>query len=230
MNTKIRIKFSKGDEVRFLSHLDLMRTVERAVRRAEIPIAFSEGFHPKPRFSFASALATGITSDGEYADFILEEKLKPEQFKQKLNEQLPTGIRVLEAVEVPMATSSLMAAVNLAKYLVTLRILPETVASNVSTLIDTFITKESSLVQRTNKGGEIRTVDIRPLVYQIVGHQEDNTTLSLNFSCATGSKHNVRPEEVVQAILGSDGQFVFHREGLYILNPDRTVVSPLEAY
>lgn len=94
---KIRIKYTKGEEVKFISHRDLMRAFQRAIRRAEIPIAYSQGFNPHMKISWGKALKVGQTSDSEYAELQLESWIKPNELMQRLNPQLPKGIEILEA-------------------------------------------------------------------------------------------------------------------------------------
>jgi radical SAM-linked protein len=94
---RIRIKYTKSEEVKFISHRDLMRTFQRAIRRAEIPISYSQGFNPHMKISWGQALKVGKTSSGEYAKLQLESFIRPQELMQKLNKQLPQGIEILEA-------------------------------------------------------------------------------------------------------------------------------------
>ena len=95
---KIRIKYTKGEEVRFISHLDHIRVLERAVRRAELPIVYSQGFNPRPRISYLTkALKVGEASNSCEADLQLEQHLKPEEVRSRLNRVLPKGFDVINA-------------------------------------------------------------------------------------------------------------------------------------
>ena len=84
-----RMKFSKGEEVKYISHLDLQRTFQRALRRADIQIAYSQGFNPHPKLSFAMALAVGMTSEGEYVDVELAHPIDAKEMKERLNNLYP---------------------------------------------------------------------------------------------------------------------------------------------
>ena len=97
---RIVVKYTIGEKVKYISHLDFMRAVQRALRRAEIPVAYSKGFNPHPRLSFASALAVGTTSEGEYLDIVLEREMDPQILCYRMNEKLPEGIRFLKCVVV----------------------------------------------------------------------------------------------------------------------------------
>jgi len=90
----VNFKFAKKGVMRFISHLDLMRLFTRALRRAEFPLKMTEGFSPHPKFSIKRALKLGLESDNEEAVVILKEKINPEEFKQRLQQQLPVGIEI----------------------------------------------------------------------------------------------------------------------------------------
>lgn len=113
---RFRIEFTKGDEVRFLSHLDVMKAFERAIRRAGMPIAFSEGFNPHPKMNFASALAVGVTSEAEFMDIELKENLPSAEVVKMLAKALPHGLDVKTGREVPTGAPALMSEVNRAVY------------------------------------------------------------------------------------------------------------------
>ncbi len=93
---KINFTFSKKGAMKFISHLDLMRLFARATRRAALPVKITEGFSPHPKISLKRALKLGVESDNEEAIFVLKEPVSPEEFKERLQEQLPEGIRVGE--------------------------------------------------------------------------------------------------------------------------------------
>ncbi|MCM8791773.1 MAG: TIGR03936 family radical SAM-associated protein [Candidatus Omnitrophica bacterium] len=95
---KINFTFAKKEQMRFISHLDLMRLFIRAMRRADFPLKYTQGFHPHPKFKIKRALKLGIESENEEAEVILTEFLKPEIFKKKLQEQLPEGIFIKEVI------------------------------------------------------------------------------------------------------------------------------------
>ena len=90
--SKIKLKYKKGEAVRFIGHLDLVRVFYRAVRRAGLPMAYSKGFNPHPKISFGPALKLGQISDNEFLTLHLEEDLPPEEIRKRLNAVLPTGL------------------------------------------------------------------------------------------------------------------------------------------
>ncbi|MBR5705007.1 MAG: TIGR03936 family radical SAM-associated protein, partial [Deltaproteobacteria bacterium] len=102
----VRMRLAKTGKTRFLGHLEMMSVVHRAVRRARIPVRFSEGFHPAPRIAFGDALPLGVESLAEIVDMELNESLDPSAVEAALNRELPEGIAVSEAVQIPPGTLS----------------------------------------------------------------------------------------------------------------------------
>ncbi|MDD5593746.1 MAG: TIGR03936 family radical SAM-associated protein [Candidatus Margulisbacteria bacterium] len=94
---KIKVKYKKGEEVKFISHRDLMRAFQRAIRRADLPVAYSQGFNPHMKISWGNALKVGAVSDGEFAEIQFELWVKPPELKDRLNRHLPKGLEILEA-------------------------------------------------------------------------------------------------------------------------------------
>jgi hypothetical protein len=115
---RLRITFSRGDEMKYITHLDMMRFWERALRRAGLPVAYSEGFSPHPQIQIAAPLAVGTTSDGELMDVFMSEAVAPRRVIADLSSQLPEGVAVRSVVEVGMALPALQADVRFAEYVV----------------------------------------------------------------------------------------------------------------
>ncbi len=93
---KLEVRFCKKGILKYISHLDIVRLLQRAVRRAGLPVALSEGYTPHYRISFGKALKLGIESENEEAVFKMEKEMHPEEFEARINEKLPEGIKVLE--------------------------------------------------------------------------------------------------------------------------------------
>ena len=119
---KIRIKFSKHGVMKFIGHLDIMRYFQKAIRRAEIPIRFTEGFSPHMVMSFASPLGVGLTSDGEYMDIEVNETISSKEAVRRLNQVMVEGMQVLSYRKIPEGkASNAMSLVAFADYTVTFR-------------------------------------------------------------------------------------------------------------
>ncbi|MCJ7497932.1 MAG: TIGR03960 family B12-binding radical SAM protein, partial [candidate division Zixibacteria bacterium] len=144
--SKIRLKWSKDEEVRFTSHLDVLRTFERAIRRSGIPIAYSEGFHPHPKIAFGPPLPLGFISEAEYLDLQLAEPFSNE-FLLKLNKTLPQGFKILEGKTIFTKAESLSSAINSALYKVELPI-PET---EIKEKIEYTLSQRNLMVSRVSK-------------------------------------------------------------------------------
>ena len=154
---RIRIRFEKSGVMRFLSHLELINLFTRAVGRARIPIRFSQGFHPHPKFSFATALSVGVESFAEYLDMEIAAGFGAARTQECLNQVLPAGIRILEAVEVPLRTPSLSVLMAGVRYRV---VLPQTAPLDLATLTTRFLAQESVPFRR-EKQGKVQEFDLR---------------------------------------------------------------------
>jgi radical SAM family uncharacterized protein/radical SAM-linked protein len=152
---RFRVKFSKTGLLRYLSHHELMTTISRAVRRAKIPVIYSAGFHPHPKISFGPALPAGVEGLNEYFDIEISGPMNPMDFLERLNAQLPHGLKVLDAITIPRTEKSLNDFISRYEY--------EVVIDNVANkAINSFMKLRRCLVQRDKK-----TVDIRPMVEKV---------------------------------------------------------------
>jgi radical SAM family uncharacterized protein/radical SAM-linked protein len=194
---RIRIVFNKKGDLRFLGHLEMARMFERACRRARIPLSFTGGYSPKPRITFALSLPTGTEALAEWLDLELSEAWSPEEVMRKLNGQLPPGIRVVESWKVPVDVPALNGRVRFMNYEA---LLPES-GSDLDARIQDLMSRSSVPVVRLKKGKE-RTLDLKDYLFSM-GSSDDRT---LVFTIALkGEEGSARPQEVLQALLGSDG-------------------------
>jgi len=194
---KLRLKFSKEKELRYISHLDLMWTMERAFRRAELELRFSEGFNPHPKMSFASALSLGVESQAEYLDLELAKEVFLRTVQERLNNCLPEGIRVLEVEEIK--GSGAMSLVAGAAY----RIEGTTTApwpeEKWLQAVVSLLKQEEVWIAREGKKG-LREVNIAPLLLQVELEKLKGINFLLKVLVRTGSRGNVRAEEILQAM------------------------------
>ena len=196
----VRLKFIKGSEVKYISHLDLMRTFMRVVRRAEVPIAYSGGFNPHPEMSFGAPLSLGVISMAEYVDINLAEELPLQELVDKLNQFMPVGIKVLGAIKLPEKFKSAMALITHAEYSIKAYIENADI-EDIKEKLNSFLNQEHILAQKKQpkKNFQIKEVDIRPMILEMNfdGCQEGVCI----FSCLlhSGSKANLKPEMLMQA-------------------------------
>ena len=136
---RLRIRFHRGQEVKFISHLDIMRLWQRAFQRAGIPLAYSEGFSPHPRMSLAAPLPVGITSEAELMDIYCTKWVTPHSLTKVISQQLPPGIEILQVEQITLNQPSLQSQVRYAEY----RVEVETKKKSVD--IESAITSSLSL-------------------------------------------------------------------------------------
>jgi len=228
---RYRIQFTKEDRVRFLSHLDLVKAFERAIRRAGIPIAFSEGFNPHPKMSFASALAVGVTSDAEYIDLELSHEMDIYELQERLAAGLPPGISVKAVREVPDSSLALMAQVNRAAYEVVAPAGEPVNQDELDSKVDYFLkTPEIMITKRTKKGP--RPKNIRPGIFNLKG-TVDGDQVIFSMVTAAGEHGNVRPEEVIcalneQSAVGIDCESLYIRRRALYVEKDGELISPMD--
>jgi len=113
---RLRVRFRRGNELKFISHLDVMRLWIRALRRARISVVYSEGFSPHPRISLAVPLSVGMTGESEFMDVTVDKATSPHWFMDVINRQLPTGIEVLEVYPIAPSIPSLQSQVRFAHF------------------------------------------------------------------------------------------------------------------
>ena len=113
---RLRIRFCRGEEIKFISHLDIIRLWQRALHRAQIPLAYSEGFNPRPRISLAAPLAIGVTSEVELMDMFCTKWVSPHWFTSAVSRQLPPGIKILQVFSLALNQPSLQSQVRYVEY------------------------------------------------------------------------------------------------------------------
>lgn len=146
---RVRLRFSKTGAMSLLSHLEMIHLFTRAVRRGGIPIRYSQGFHPHPKFSFATALSVGIESWAEYLDMELDPGMGADQVRTALNLSLPRGMEVLAAEEIPLRSESLSVITVATRYRL---IFPEGLVKDLPGCAEAFLGKDSCLYSRIKKG------------------------------------------------------------------------------
>lgn len=197
---RYRMLYSKDGPARYISHLDLVRTFERVIRRAGIPAAFSMGFNPHSIFSFAAPLQVGIGGESEYLDILLNNEVPPEELYASIGSVLPEGLRLKEVWQVPDDSPALMSVVEWAEYEVKVELEKQLSAGGMEGYIDSFLKQPEIVVRRKAKKGRVKTVDIRPGIYNLGGFIKENI-LILNMKLKTGNSGSVRPGEVLDTFL-----------------------------
>jgi radical SAM-linked protein len=167
---RIRIRYAKRGPLRFTSHRDFARAFERAVRRAGVPIAYSQGFTPHPKISYVGASPTGVASEAEYLELGLQSPVDPEELRQALDAALSPGLDVLEAV-VAGPGAALADRIDASRWYVEL---PGMTSEQVSKAVDAFLAADEVLVERMTKQGR-RRFDARAAVVVITARVDPAT-------------------------------------------------------
>lgn len=216
--------------MKFIGHLDIMRYFQKAIRRAEIPIAFTSGYSPHMIMSFANPLGVGLTSDGEYFDIELTESIASKEAVRRLNEQMVDGMEIVSFVQIPDDKKSKgMSIVAGADYLSSVKngSLPEDLAEKLEAF---YAQNEICVVKKTKKSE--KEVDIRPMIYKL-----ECRNGGIYMRVAAGSVQNLKPELVTEAFaryLGMDDEevaFTHHRLETFAESEDadgKTVLVPLD--
>ena len=193
----IRMKFKKNGCMKFIGHLDIMRYFQKAIRRADIDIAYSEGFSPHMFMSFAAPLGVGLTSEGEYVDLQVNSCASSKGAVDALNSVMVDGMEVVSFKLLPENVKNAMSSVAAADYFVKFRegYAPE----NWETKFETFLQKEEMLIVKKTKRSEAE-VDLKPMLYKT---ELRDGGIFMQVAC--GSVNNLKPELVMEAFAKDAG-------------------------
>jgi len=207
---RLRLTFRKMDGIRFTGTLDLQRSLERTIRRARLPLAYTQGFNPRPRLSLGAALPLGLTSDCELADIWLEEERDHGGILEDLRVASPPGLEFLDLTVVPDDEPSLQQQIVAAEYLAEIE--PGLDLKGVKDRVESLLELKTVLRERRGK-----PYDLRPLVedLEVVSSEPPRTALHMRLSAREGATG--RPDEVLLA-LGLDPSAVRIRRTRLILS------------
>ncbi|MDH4168790.1 MAG: TIGR03936 family radical SAM-associated protein [Acidimicrobiia bacterium] len=194
-NPKIRIRHTKQGKVRFTSHRDVARMWERALRRVRLPVAYSEGFSPRPKLSFGLALSTGYESLAEYLDVELSERIDLTDLPPRLTEALPSGLEVAAVADIERSTDSLQQAITSCTWEIEVS---DTDLPTVTEAVARALAAEHIVVTRERKGKPV-TDDLRPLVrhLDVTGSNESGCRLTAVLGTQPRA---LRPAELLAAL------------------------------
>lgn len=193
-----RIKFKKIASSKFIGHLDMIRYFQKAFKRANLDVTYSQGFNPHQLITFAAPLGVGLTSDGEYLDLTLNSSEKPQVMIDKINKAMASNIIVTDFKILPKNSKNAMSIVAGADYLVSLKegydFLEKDAFENK--FLD-FIKQDNIIITKKTKKSE-RKIDIKPFIYHYE-FNEKNKRPSIYLRLATGSANNLKAELVMEA-------------------------------
>jgi len=210
---RLRIKFSRGNEIKFISHLDITRLWERAFHRAQIQLAYSEGFNPHPKISLAAPLAVGITSEAELMDVFVVRTVSPHWFTDAVSRQLPSGIALLGVYQTGLTTPSLQSQVRFAEFRVEIE--QGGGPGDVDAAINSLLSAESLPWHHQRDTGR-RSYDLRALIEELrlVDISGSVCTLEMKLRCDSGGAG--RPEQVAIALGFTRHPGLIHRTRLIL--------------
>lgn len=194
------IKYTKESEIKFIAHLDLMRTIQKVVRRAKLPAQYSKGFNPHMALSIAQPLSVGVYSSGEYMDLILVEEVNEKEIIDRLNENSASGIKFLECtkivnVENEKKLPQAMALIDACRYTIKIKY------NNISTLekeLKELLDKEEWNTIKKSKKGE-REVNIKELVYEFK-YWVKGEELIINTLIQSGSREHLSADLLISYV------------------------------
>jgi radical SAM-linked protein len=223
---RLRIRYAKRGRLRFASHRDLARALERALRRAQVPMAFSAGFTPHPKISYVGAAPTGAASEAEYLEIGLAERRDPEQVRAALDASLPDDVAVLECVEAAEGGGSLADRIDAAAWRIEL---PGVDPADLDRALTAFLARARVEVPRRTKSG-LKDVDARAAVtsasagagtgcaiLQVVVRQVTPAVRPDDVLAALAAVADLRPPLPARAVREAQGR----------LDDDGTVADPL---
>jgi len=211
---EIICRFSKDEEVKWVSQLETVRVLERALRRAEIPIAYTQGFNPRPRLAMGPALPAGMTSQAELAALFLSHRMDAEELKKRLNAQLPPGFSVDAAWAIPAyKKKQTLGEIDTAEYVAAAKgpIEAEELDRRAVGLLSC---REIRLVRQREK--KTQKIDLRPWILAL-SIAEVPAGAQVKMTLRTGNAGGARPQEVFEqlGISGPEWQVSCHRQALY---------------
>lgn len=212
---KIRIRFEKQGQMKFIGHLDMVRYFQKVMRRANVDICYSEGFSPHQKMSFAAPLSVGVISKGEYFDIEVNSSLSSKEMIKNINAQNVEGVKVVSYKELPEGAKNAMSIVAGADYFVYTDLFTEDQVN------DFYAQDEINILKKTKKSEKI--VDIKPMIHEMKFNED-----GIFMKVSQGSAANLKPDLVMSALEQFTGaklpEFVqYERLDMYCLVNDKLV-------
>jgi radical SAM-linked protein len=220
---KIIAAFEKTKELSYTSHLDVQRTLQRAFRRANLPLAFSKGFNPHPKLSFATALATGYTSAGEWIEVEFSEPIDPDTFLERANAAMPVGMRFVSAFSADDGMPTLSKLLVAARYLITLYTEAPVTAEALRDAVAAIMDSDEVIVEKKTKSG-VKPANIRPEIIEAESVSASDRIAVVAVVGTLTAAGGLRAETFARALferLGTVGRFTAHRTSLCFEGSDR---------
>lgn len=203
-----RVTFGVSGPLIYTSVLDMGRLWERLLRRAGVPLAYTQGFNPHPRLQFASALPVGYSSECEMVDILLGETMDREALRAAIERHAPPGLTISQVEEVPIKAPAPQSSMSLAHYQV--RIWSPATRAEVEAALARILGQEHVIRRRTRKG-ETKEYDLRPLIQSLEYQAQEGDSHKLSMILACGSQGAGRPEEIIEEMQIPVSRYTIHR-------------------
>lgn len=204
------VKYEKTKAAVYVSHLDTQRAIQRMLKRANLPIKYTMGFHPHPVLTFAQPLSVGMSSQGEYFEFSPLEYIDPIKLRGIISSYMPKGFLCLDCGYIREEFPSLMAMVKRADWEIYLDDVP---FSKAEKALESILAEDVVIIEKTTKKGSRKT-DIRPGIFEAKCKEKEKGT-KFFVTLATGSTGNVSPRDFLKA-MGIDHRYaLYHRVDMY---------------
>lgn len=195
--SKRRLKFSKMNMAKFISHLDLMRCFQRAIMRSGLPVEYTQGFNPHQKMTFALPLPVGVTGEGEFADISFEDnKVSDEEIKERLNKNLPPDIRIISVGDLKFKAADIVCA----EYMMTLYSDKKADADKIKSFFD----RDEVIVMKRNKKKIEKPINIMEYIRAWEVTAEDGNTVTIRLVLDAGGERNLKPENIAAQICADD--------------------------
>lgn len=225
LRQRIRLRYAKGEAVKFISHHDEFRLWERALRRANLPLLYKQGFNPQPHIQFAAALGVGITGVNELLDIVLSPPVPLDEAAARLRAKLPPAVTLHALEEVPLNAPPLQTLVIGADYTILLYAAPDEIPESLlAERIADFLARTTIWRERERKGKRY-TYNLRPLIFELryLGYDPTSEEHRIFLRVQARSGATGRPDEVVDALGFDDFARTLRRERLYFADNEDDV-------
>ena len=218
----LRIKFNKHGAIKFIGHLDIMRYFQKACRRADLDVKYSNGFNPHQMTSFAAPFGVGFESDGEYFDMEMNSVTSSNDIMKRLNDNMAEGIQILSVKMMPENGRNAMASVGAASY--TVRFRKEVLPFSLEEAVQRFLSEDEVQIQKQTKKTNA-FIDLKPAVYHIEASDTDKSVTMLVNASSAG---NIKPLYVVQALFSMYSAEVSPLD--IMINRNDTLLGPEDSF
>lgn len=211
---KLRLKFSKNGPIKFIGHLDVMRYFQKAIRRADIDVKYSEGFSPHQVISFAQPLSVGATSDGEYMDMTVNYMVSTQDIMDRLNNVMNEGIKILAVTELSDKDGKAMTSSFAARYKLSFRenLLPD---FDWTSEFERYISQDKLPAMKKTKSGE-KEIDMKPMIFE---YSIDKDAQELDILLSMSSAATLKPTLLFEGFFNFEGK-EFNKNALKIHRVD----------